>query len=840
MMPLPKPYHLRLLAFFAAFSLCQLSFGQTEIKGKVIDASTKEPIPFANIRFKGAPLSGGQTDDDGYFNFRIYERADSMIVSYVGYNTRTIGILRGQDQDLIIEITNKAVQLKPVEVHAHKHPKHHVDTPALYVFRQIVKNKGHNRAEYLDDYKLEEYQKIVIGIVNPKMWFLKMKLLRPFMFVLANRDTTTDSTVVIPTLLKEDLTDVYYRKDPRAIRRIVKGTKFTGIKNKSLGSILNYELDKINIYDEVYVLLDKSFVGPFANGAYGTTYDYFLTDTAKLDGRTSYKLHFVGKSNVDVAMKGYAWIDSATWAVKSINFRPNEHANVNYLKDYSIAQTYTLVNNKTWMLKSEDLQSQATIIKNSSKNQMGIIVRKHMIRRNIQVDVPIEDTIFKGLEKEIILPGAHYHTRQYWDSIRFEPLTRSEVRLIEIHDTIQTVPRYKQIYWVIKFLTTAKLQFWQVNVGRVYDFISQNPVEGYRLRIGAETNEFFSDKYHISGYGAYGFRDHIFRYNITTHFPLPTGNDLWRQFQFYYQYDLTQLGSQSNFLTFDNIVTLINGGGIDKLMSIREWQLSLENEWIHSFSSTMYVQNQTYYDIPGVFDFKVRNDEGQIMSIPNFNTFELGINSRYSYNERYYRQGFYKYYLPTKSPILLFNYHIGVLNLDGKTSVYNKFQLTMVQDLKWTLGHTWYSVQLGKIVGKSPYPLSFVSAGGGKTNIFLNNYNFNNISNFEFVTDQYISWFLEHHFDGYFFNKIPYINRLEIREILYMRGLWGSYSQSNYNTLLPNFDFKAPSAYPYVEAGFGFENIFKVLRFDFIWRLTYRNNAMATNFQPKISLNVIF
>jgi hypothetical protein len=826
--------------FFAAFGISQLSFGQTEIKGRVIDATTKEPLAYATIIFKGAPFSGGQTDADGYFNFRIYEKVDSMTVRYAGYEPRTIAVARGKSQEVTVEIANKGVKLKEVLIKPTGRHKHIVDTPALYVFRQIVKNKSHNKAEFFDDYKLEEYQKIIVGIVNPKMWFLKMRILRPFMFALENRDTTADNTVVIPSLLKEDVTDVYYRKSPRAIRRIVKGTQFTGIKNKSLGSILNYELGQVNVYDEVYVLVDKSFVGPFANGAYGTTYDYFLTDTARLDGRTSYKLHFVGKSNVDVAMKGFAWIDSATWAVKSISFRPNEHANVNYLKDYSISQTYILMNNKNWMLKSEDLQSQATIIKNSSKNQMGIIVRKHMTRRNIQVDVPIEDTIFQGLEKEIILPGAHDHSKQYWDSMRFEPLTRSEVRLIEIHDTIKTVPRYKQIYWVIKLLTTAKLQFWQVNVGRVYNFISQNPVEGYRLRIGAETNEFFSDKYHISGYGAYGFRDHIFRYNITTHFPLPTGNDLWRQFQFFYQYDLAQLGSQSQFLTFDNIVTLINGGGIDKLMSIREWQLSLENEWIHSFSSTMYVQNQTYYDIPGVFDFKVRNDEGQIMSIPRFNTFELGINSRYSYNERYFRQGFYRFYLPTKSPIFLFNYNIGVLNLDGKTSVYNKFQLTMIQDLKWTLGHTWYSVQFGKIVGKSPYPISFMSAGGGKTNIFLNNYNFNNIPNFEFVTDQYFSWFIEHHFDGYFFNKIPYINRLGIREVLYMRGLWGSYSQSNYNTLLPNFDFKAPSAYPYMEAGFGFENLFKIFRVDFIWRLTYRNNAMAANFQPKISLNVIF
>jgi len=839
MMLPPKPYLLRLLFFVAVMSLCQLSsFAQTEVKGKVIDATTKEPISFANIQFKGAPLAGSQTDADGYFNIRVLERVDTMIVSYIGYKTRRIGIMRGKSQEMTVEISNKAVVMPDVIVNPGIRPKRHVDTPALYVYRQVVKNKGHNKDEYLNNYELEEYQKILIGIVNPKMWFLKLRILRPFMFALENRDTTGDSTVIIPALMKEDVMDVYYRKDPRTIRKITKASQFTGIKNKSLGSILNYELGKINVYDEVYVIVDKSFVGPFANGAYGVTYDYFLTDTAKQDGRTCYRLRFTGKSKVDVAIQGYAWIDSATWAVKEISFRPNAHANVNYLKDYTITQKYTLVDNKTWLLKQEDLQSQATIIKKSNKNQMGIVVKKHMVRRNIRADVPIEDSVFAGADKEVFLPGAHEHTKEYWDTMRFEPLSRSEVELIKIHDTIKKVPAYKRFYWVIKVFSTAKLQFGPIDVGRIYKFVSKNSIEGVRIRIGAETNEFFSNKYHIFGYGAYGFGDKVFRYNLTVHFPLPAKNDLWRQFECYYQYDLNKLGSENQFLTFDNILTLLQGGPLSKIMSIREWKISLENEWIHSFSSTMFVHNQTYYDIPGVFDFRVRRDDGVISHLPNFNTFEVGIDSRYSYNDKYFRSGFYRYFLPTKAPIFLFNYHIGVLDMDGKRSMYNKFQLTMLHRVAWTLGHTWYSIQAGKIIGKSPYPLSFVTPGG--QGYFWSNNDYNMMSEFEFVTDQYLSWYIEHHFDGFFLNKIPYINRLQIREIFYMRGLWGSYSQANYNSLLPGFDFKSPSAYPYMEAGVGVENIFKILRFDSVWRLTYRNNTLVHNWYPKVSLNVIF
>jgi len=164
----------------------------------------------------------------------------------------------------------------------------------------------------------------------------------------------------------------------------------------------------------------------------------------------------------------------------------------------------------------------------------------------------------------------------------------------------------------------------------------------------------------------------------------------------------------------------------------------------------------------------------------------------------------------------------------------------MIHRLAWLLGHTWYQVQAGKIIGRSPYPISFVTGSG--QGYFLNNFDFNMMTQFEFVTDQYLSWFIEHHFDGFILNKIPYIQRLKIREVIYMRGLWGSYSQSNYNTIIPNFDFRSPSAYPYMEAGVGVENIFKILRFDSIWRLTYRYNdhKLIGNWYPKVSLNVIF
>jgi hypothetical protein len=840
------PNHLfpRLLLFFAVLLSFNQTYGQyTEIRGRVIDSKAKDSsmyaVAYANIRLKGT-LAGTTTDADGFFYLRTLERSDTLIVSYIGYKDVRLKISKGKIQDIKIDMGQKGIELREVTVKP-KRTKHVIDTAALYVYHHVVDNKPKNKEDHIESYKLQEYNKLLIGVINPRAWFLKLRILRPFLFALNNRDSTitgTDTSVSIPALMKEDLTDVYYRKNPKATRNIVRATQFTGIDNASIGDLLNYTFDKINVYDDIFVIMQKSFVSPFAPGASIATYDYFILDTLRLNGRTSYKLNFVGKSKVDLALKGYAWVDSATWAVKSINFRPNEKANINYLKDYNISQNYTLVDGNTWMLQSEDIQTQATLFK-KPKNQMGVLLKKHFSRKNIELNPQVDDTIFKGLEKDQVMDDARDKSRAYWDSSRFDPLSRSESRLIYIHDTIKRVPAYKAWYWTINLFTSANFKIGPIDVGRFYKFVSKNNVEGIRLRVGVQTNTSFSKKMHFSGYGAYGLKDKDFKYNLTAHFVLPTKNDKWRQLEIAYQYDMNVLGQENILLTFDNVLTLLSAGSLTRIMKIREWSVSLENEWIRGFSSVMSVNNRTYYDIPGVFDFKVQKPDGTPRSVPTFSTFEVGIDSRFSNHDRYFKSGFYRYFIATKHPVFMLKANAGLLDLDGKRMPYAKLKLTYKHRISWTLGHTFIQAEAAKIFGPAPYPTAYVTPGGFGW-LWNGGTDYNMLREFEFVTDQYAALYFEHHFEGYFFNKIPWVNRLQLREVLYARMLWGSYSQKNYNLLKPGFDFHSPTQYPYLEAGFGFENIFKILTVYSIWRVSYRNEPGTKPWMPKLGFSVAF
>jgi len=171
-------------------------------------------------------------------------------------------------------------------------------------------------------------------------------------------------------------------------------------------------------------------------------------------------------------------------------------------------------------------------------------------------------------------------------------------------------------------------------------------------------------------------------------------------------------------------------------------------------------------------------------------------------------------------------------------SNYHKLSLTITQRLSWQLGHTNYKFEAAKMFGKVPYPLSYVTAAG--FGIILDRTNFNMLKEFEFVNDQYMTLWIEHHFDGFFFNKIPVFNKLKLREVIYFRGLWGSYSKANAALINLPSEVYSPSKIPYMEASFGIENILNVFRVDFMWRLTYRDTPGVPKFMVKIGFTPNF
>ena len=146
-----------------------------------------------------------------------------------------------------------------------------------------------------------------------------------------------------------------------------------------------------------------------------------------------------------------------------------------------------------------------------------------------------------------------------------------------------------------------------------------------------------------------------------------------------------------------------------------------------------------------------------------------------------------------------------------------------------------YKIRAGKIFGTIPSIL--LEAHPGNETFVYSGGNFNLMNLYEFTSDTYVSWKFEHHFDGFFLNRIPLLRKLKWRETAHFRGVYGTLTDANaeanrFNTsdVGGTIPFRSPSPVPYMEAGFGIENIFKILQIQATWRLNYLDNPEASPF----------
>ena len=88
-----------------------------KITGHIVDAKTKEPVPFASIGLK-ADGTGALTNEFGLFQLTGFEKdiTDSLVVMTLGYIPTTVAIRKGRSENLTIELQKRVIELKEVVV----------------------------------------------------------------------------------------------------------------------------------------------------------------------------------------------------------------------------------------------------------------------------------------------------------------------------------------------------------------------------------------------------------------------------------------------------------------------------------------------------------------------------------------------------------------------------------------------------------------------------------------------------------------------------------------------------------------------------------------------------
>ncbi|MDP3442833.1 MAG: DUF5686 family protein, partial [Ignavibacteria bacterium] len=260
-------------------------------------------------------------------------------------------------------------------------------------------------------------------------------------------------------------------------------------------------------------------------------------------------------------------------------------------------------------------------------------------------------------------------------------------------------------------------------------------------------------------------------------------------------------------------------------------------EWVPGKSNKFEILHRELFPVGG-FTLQTIDVNGDTTVHNSLITTELVFGARIAFQERIVVKDFERVTLNNKYPIISFKYSAGIPGLINGEYGFHRLQGGIEQ---WfnigPFGWSKYIFEAGRVFGTVPFPLLILHPGN-ETFIF-DEYAFNLMNYYEFISDRYVSVYYSHHFDGFFLNRIPLMRKLKWREVFFVKGLVGTITDANLElNVLPKVTYMLDK--PYFEAGAGIENIFKILRVDAIWRLSHNENEGANGFGVFVSLHFNF
>lgn len=832
------------------------SFAQTtKVMGRVLDAFTGEPIPFCGVYFKDSQV-GVSTGDDGAFTLTTRDQSKTTVCAHIlGYNHQEILIKPGIFSDIIFFLTPTENNLSEAIVKAD-------DSKARRLLKNIEENRHRNSPEKRSDYECDVYSRMELDLSHPREQLQGKFLKRNWGFVFDYIDTSEVSGVpYLPMMISECVAKRYHTKNPVVDREDIISSRLSGADPS--GSILSQftgsQHMRADFYKQFVNVLNVEIPSP-TNNAGLLFYDYYIVDSLQLNGRNTYLVRYHPKPAISTpAFDGEMYVDTKTWGLKHVRARLLRGQNMNWLRDMVLESTYETVDDSTWFYKSASLYADFSILAAVDSSKLISLIG----RRNIEFSNPVFENVVSDSGKQIVTVDkeAGYKNEAYWDSVRPYALTQKERNIYKMVDKVQETDIYKTMYDIVSMVLNGYYDVGNVGFGNVLKFVSYNKLEGHRFRFGMHTSPAWNKTHRFKGFVAYGLKDKQFKGGFSWEYLI--SKEPTRKLTLDAHYDVTQLGRGQGIFNDLNFLSSIFGGGqSSKPIAIAEASALYEHEFNGNFNTAWQAMFRSYYPNPLVPMCLVEGNQ----DVKNIYEATANAHFRFSRDETVVRGHFVKTYADTDFPIFTVGLFGGVSSVNqsnGKSSGWKGFfqpELSMDWDLRLPpVGVSKIHFNAGTIIGSVPYTMLHLHEGNGT--FLLDQTSFSTMEFFEFASDSWVTLMWEHDFKGFFLGKIPYVKKLQLRELFIFRGTWGYLSKRNDARATTNEDgtrtlenpdaagsvyfpegMKSMGNVPYIECGFGITNIFRLLRFDFIWRCTHRDEPRQNphNFMVNFGIDLTF
>ena len=809
------------------------------IDGRITDSTTGQGVPFVSVAIKGTTL-GTTSDFEGNYLLLTNRGGDSLLVTSLGYRAQSYPLTTAATQTINIALIPASNVLQEVKIYAKG------GDPAYPIIREAVKRRHQFDPSQLAAYQFESYAKTEAYLDEFSGTARRPGLVGKNLAKLPAL-VGEDGNPVVPVFVSETHSEYYYRSNPNKIKEHVLKSKAIGVGISDGGLTAQFtgaSFQQYNFYDNYVSLLRKDLPSPLGQ-YWEATYAYRLIDTVAVGGVMCYQIDFEPRQIKDLAFNGTVWIDTTRKGLLKIDANIDRRANINFVEAIRLEQYWEDVEDSD-SVNPVRLPVLTQLLIDSDRplpNAPGVVVRFYLVAQNPKVNQPQEPDFYEpALE---LAENYRQSTPEYWKEVRPQQLTPDELRVFDVVDSVRNTPVMKTVGKLINLLNGGYLPFGTsgLELGPLIYSYANNNVEGSRFRLGLHTNEYFSRRWILHGYGAYGTLDQRFKYGGGVEFV--AGKKPWTVIGLEHSYDLEQLGFSSKLIGSNFLWGAFSRFGIlNRPYFQQNTRTYVRRELGGGFTQTIGLDSRTF-DPQFAFAFRVP-DHPDAAPQSSYRTSEISFETRFAPGEIMVQDDNDRYGIPSSNqPIMVFRYELGTKALNGDFN-YHRFQLGLEHSFRLgVLGRTSYRLNVGYTPSTLPYSLLFIPKGN--PSVFYSSSGYNLMSRFEFATDRFAGLMLEHNFQGVVFNRIPAIRRLKWRLLLTGKVLLGGVSQAN-ASLTPATDelgqpllgFQSLSGTPYAEVGYGIDNIFKVLRVDAIHRLSYRTSPDAINFGIKISSGLSF
>ena len=846
------------------------------VSGIVVDAKSGSPLPFVNVYYEGKGV-GAATDENGNFSVPYRKGWNILTISSVGFKKMEIPI-SGPIENLKVRLEVNSQTIKGVSIKGKRKKYDRKNNPAVELMRKVIAAKKHSDLRRHDYFSYQKYEKRTFALNEFTEKVFDDEHFKKLPFLKERVETCPETgKLILPISVDETFSKRIFKKDGNIDKTIVEGRNSTGLNEFfNTGDIATTMIEDVftdvDIYDNNIHVLQSEFVSPLSSSSGISFYRYFIADTLDVDGIRCIEVTFTPNNSQDFGFNGslYIMADSTYRVHKATLNLPHNNA-VNFVSDMYVSQEFETLPTGEQVIVNDNMIVQISVI--------GSFTKFHIKRDTYYSNYSLEEIPekeFKFLGKERLLADAMMKDNKYWNSVRPEPLTEKESTMDDFLKKMESTKGFKFVLFVAKAFienfvetSTDREKPSKVDIGPINTIFSQNFVDGFRLRMSAQTTANLNPHLFAKGYVAYGFKDHkwkgmgelTYSFNKKAYLPreFPVNN-----LTVTYQYDDASPSDIFMPTDKDNVFTSFRWTKVNHMNYVQKLRVLYEREWENGLRLTAQVKKESNEATAALFyqplDGTGTPSPDKNLHINKFEMADVMIGLRFQPGATYINTKQRRIATNNDSPIFELNHTIGLKNVLGNDYTYNYTEAKVYKRLylsSWGKIDTY--VKGGIQWNKVPFPLLIMPAAN--LSYIKERETFSLIDNMEFMNDRFVSIMSGWDMNGKILNRIPLIRKLKWREYIGFNMLWGTLTDKNNPFLAKNAgdsrlfyfpgEFRKDGTFkyqsrvmdknkPYFEVVAGIHNIFKILHVEYVRRLNYLDNPDIDKWGIRIMLRMTF